>query len=125
MLQRLMISAFVPLVVAGLLTAYLAAPGQGRRQSEPSNLVRLREAYLDDVTHRGLIARYERDGAYSGTLWVGQAWADASQKEAVCFQVHQALFPDTEDRWSCRLALIDPDGTILGHFQPRRLPHEG
>ena len=124
MLQRLMVSAFLTAVVAGLLTAYLATPGQGRRQPEPPLLVRLRKAYLNDVTHRGLIVRYERDGAYSGTLWVGRAWADAHEKEAICVQVHQALFPDAEDRWSCRLVLIGPDGQVLGHFQPRRSPHE-
>ncbi len=124
MLQRLMSSAFLTVAVAGLLTAYLAWGGQSRRQPEPPRLVRLRQAYLNDVTRRGLIVRYERDGAYSGTLWVGRAWADANQQEAVCVHVHQALFPGAEDRWSCRLVLIDPDGKVLGHFQPRRFPHE-
>ena len=81
MCPRLLVPAFLPVVAAGLFAAFVAAPGPSRRQPEPANLVRLRDAYLSGVTHRGLIARYERDGEYSGTLWVGRAWTDAPPKK--------------------------------------------
>jgi hypothetical protein len=123
-LQRLAVSAFLALGVAGLFAAYLARCDQGRR-TEPPGLVRLRKAYLSGITERGLIARYERDGERSGTLWVGPAWADASNKEAICVYVQQELFREVKDPCSNLLTIIGPDGQALGHFRLRKHRHEG